>query len=173
MNGELASAGYKVQPRDVVKLDGKLQYWQGAAAAKKQQPSKVLEERNFIYLKYWKGRGVTCTSDRNDKTNIIHAGRFDLFPQRVFTVGRLDKDSTGLILLTSDGRVNQAMLSPATKKEKIYAVEFDKVPSDSQLEKLRTGVVITTEAQRDKTVKPLTAKTQPCTVTRLGGTASR
>ena len=173
MNGELASAGYKVQPKDVVKLDGKLQYWQGAAAAKKQQPSKVLEERNFVYLKYWKGRGVTCTSDRNDKTNIIHAGRFDLFPQRVFTVGRLDKDSTGLILLTSDGRVNQAMLSPATKKEKIYAVEFDKVPSELQLEKLRTGVVITTEAQRDKAVKPLTAKTQPCSVIRLGGATSR
>jgi 16S rRNA U516 pseudouridylate synthase RsuA-like enzyme len=72
-----------------------------------------------VYLKYWKGRGVTCTSDTSDKSNIITAGRFDLFPQRLFTVGRLDKDSTGIILLTSDGRVNNAMLSPAVKKEKV------------------------------------------------------
>ena len=170
VNGQPPTAGHKVQPGDVVRLDGKLQHWQGAAAAKQQRPAAVLEDRDFVYLKFWKGRGVTCTSDRQDRTNIIQAGRFDLFPQRVFTVGRLDKDSTGLILLTSDGRVNQAMLSPATKKEKIYTVEFDKAPTDVQLEKLRTGVLITTEAQgQHKASRPLTAKTRPCTVTKLGG----
>ena len=95
-----------------------MQHWEGVAEAKKVAPSVALEDRNFIYLKYWKSRGVTCTSDMSDKTNIIKAGNFDLFPQRVFTIGRLDKDSTGLILLTSDGRVNQAMLSPSTKREK-------------------------------------------------------
>ena len=46
------------------------------------------------------------------KNNIIKAGGFDLFPQRLFTVGRLDKDSTGLIILTSDGRVNNAVGEP-------------------------------------------------------------
>ena len=84
----------------------------------------------------------------------------------------MDKDSTGLILLTSDGRVNQALLSPATKKEKIYTVEFDKIPTESQIEKLRSGVLITTEAQH-KTARPLTAKTKPCTVTSVGGAMSR
>lgn len=96
-----------------------MQHWEGVAEAKKVAPSLTLEDRSFIYLKYWKPRGVTCTSDMSDKTNIIKAGQFDLFPQRVFTIGRLDKDSTGLILLTSDGRVNQALLSPSTKKEKV------------------------------------------------------
>ena len=96
-----------------------MQHWEGMAEAKKSAPSKVLEDRSFVYVKYWKPTGVTCTSDPNDRTNIIKAGQFDLFPQRLFTVGRLDKDSTGLILLTSDGRVNQAMLSPATKREKV------------------------------------------------------
>jgi len=171
VNGQPPTAGYKVQSGDVVKLDGKVQHWQGAAVAKQHRPAAVLEDRDFVYLKFWKGRGVTCTSDRQDRTNIIQAGRFDLFPQRVFTVGRLDKDSTGLILLTSDGRVNQAMLSPATKKEKIYTVEFDKAPTDAQMEKLRTGVVITTEAQgQHKAARPLTAKTRPCTVTKSDAT---
>jgi pseudouridine synthase len=73
--------------------------------------------------------GVTCTSDPSDKTNIIKAGGFDLFPQRLFTVGRLDKDSTGLILLTSDGRVNNALLSPSVRKEKVclYVCTFSLV----------------------------------------------
>lgn len=107
-----------------------MQHWEGVAEAKKVTPSVALEDRNFIYLKYWKSRGVTCTSDMSDKTNIIKAGNFDLFPQRVFTIGRLDKDSTGLILLTSDGRVNQAMLSPSTKREKarkFYTLHFKHV----------------------------------------------
>jgi len=62
-----------------------------------------------VYLKYWKPKGVTCTADKTVKNNIIKTGGFDLFPQRLFTVGRLDKDSTGLIILTSDGRVNNAV----------------------------------------------------------------
>ena len=78
----------------------------------------------FVYLKYWKPRGVTSTSDPSDPTNIIKAGAFNMFPQRLFTVGRLDKDSTGLILLTSDGRVNNAMLRPSLKKEKVQCPPF-------------------------------------------------
>jgi pseudouridine synthase len=76
--------------------------------------------RNAFAVRYWKPKGVTCTNNQRDPTNIIAAGRFDLFPQRIFSVGRLDKDSTGLILLTSDGRVNNAILNPRTKNEKVY-----------------------------------------------------
>jgi 23S rRNA pseudouridine2604 synthase len=54
-----------------------------------------------MYLKYWKPEGVTCTSDLSDRNNIISFGKFNTLSQRVFTVGRLDKESTGLILLTS------------------------------------------------------------------------
>ena len=127
INGKIAKCGDRVEPRDVVKLDGKMQRWEILSRAKALEPAQKLENRDLIYLKYWKPRGVTCTSDTRDETNIITAGRFDLFPQRVFSVGRLDKDSTGLILLTSDGRVNAAMLNPQTKREKTYEVTLNKV----------------------------------------------
>ena len=151
VNGAIAQTGCKVKKGDIIKLDGKLQKWEALQLlAKNIQPSKVLEERNFIYLKYWKPIGVTCTSDMKDDSNIIKAGNFNLFPQRIFTVGRLDKDSTGLILLTSDGRVNNAMLRPDSNKEKTYIVELDKTPSDQQIKQLADGVVITTISQREK-----------------------
>ena len=58
----------------------------------------VAGESRFVYLKYWKPRGVTCTTDRSIRDNIVDAVNH---PERVFTVGRLDKDSSGLIILTS------------------------------------------------------------------------
>lgn len=140
-----------------------------AAVAKTVEPAKALENRNFIYLKYWKPEGVTCTSDLRDATNIITAGKFNLFPQRLFTVGRLDKASTGLILLTSDGRVNNAMLSPYTKREKVYEVTLDKVPKDEDIVKLKSGVVIATTVQRDKSTKNIVVKTLPCYIKRITG----
>ena len=124
VNNKPAVSGQRVFDGDKVMLDGRLQRWEKVAKARNENPRTTLEERQFIYIKYWKERGVTCTNDRKDKTNIIAAGGFDLFPQRMFTVGRLDKESTGLILLTSDGRVNNAMLSPKTKKEKSYEVSI-------------------------------------------------
>ena len=125
-------------------------------------------------MKYWKPEGVTCTSDPGDPSNIISMGKFHLIPQRLFTVGRLDKDSTGLILLTSDGRVNEAMLNRRCKKEKIYEVEMDRVPSAEEIAQLASGVVITTPIQRDGSStasggKSITAKTLPCYVKRVGG----
>lgn len=86
-----------------------VQNWQSWSDAKEISPPTKVEERHFVYLKYWKPKGVTCTADKAVKNNIIKAGGFDLFPQRLFTVGRLDKESTGLIILTSDGRVNNAV----------------------------------------------------------------
>lgn len=196
VNGEsVINPGHRVQYKDVVKYEGKTQHWQETAEAKKKSigAQRVHEERNFIYLKYWKPRGVTCTSDPSDPTNIISAGGFNLFPQRVFTVGRLDKESTGLILLTSDGRVNHSLLgtrfesSPVSSKaaiegsvkEKVYVVDVGpRPPSEDQLQRLRDGVVITTEAQKDNNSKrgtskqkklELRAKTLPCKICRLSG----
>ena len=120
------NAGMRVKRGDKIRLDGALQNWQEWAEAKDLVPSRVLEDRDFVYVKYSKLPGITCTSDPKDRSNIIAAGGFNLFPQRLFTVGRLDKDSSGLILLTSDGRVNNALLSPQFKKDKVYEVEMDK-----------------------------------------------
>ena len=100
VNGAVASAGARVFPGDVVRLDGDPIDWE----AKNQN---VASTDAFRYVKYWKPRGITCTTDRRDRTNILDAVRY---PERVFPVGRLDKDSTGLILLTSDGRLPNAAL---------------------------------------------------------------
>jgi 23S rRNA-/tRNA-specific pseudouridylate synthase len=112
INGNIVTtAGCRVVKGNIVRLDGQVQQWQEWSDAKQEQPAREAESRKFVYVKYWKPPGVTCTSDRADKTNIIQQGGFHLFPQRLFTVGRLDKDSSGLILLTSDGRVNNAVIS--------------------------------------------------------------
>ena len=150
INSIIAVCGARVTTSDVVRLDGKIQKWQEISEAKKNVPARRSEERKLLYLKYWKPLGVTCTSDNSEPTNIISAGRFNLLPQRVFTVGRLDKDSTGLILLTSDGRVNNALLDQAQRKEKVYVVEMDKVPTQSQIERMAAGIVISTPIQRDR-----------------------
>lgn len=151
-----------------MRLDGQLQRWEGAALARQEAASPVLEQRRFVYLKYWKPVGVTSTSDPTDPTNIIRAGGFDLFPQRLFTVGRLDKDSSGLILLTSDGRVNNALLSPGRKREKSYEVTMNRCPTAEQVARLAAGVEITTTAQRDGRARELTRPTLPCKVARIG-----
>ena len=167
INSSSAPPGSRVRPGDVVRLDGQMQHWEISAEARAEAPARVLEDRAFIYVKYWKPVGVTCTSDPKDRSNIIKAGQFDLFPQRLFTVGRLDKDSSGLILLTSDGRVNNAMLSPLRKKDKVYIVDVNRAPSERQLESLRSGVVISTTAQRDSGSRPMTAKTKACGLKRI------
>lgn len=119
INGRVCKPGDKVNIGDNIRLDGKVQVWEEFVQAQTSTFRVTNEEREHIYLKYWKPLGVVCTCDKREANNIISAGKFHLFPQRLFTVGRLDKDSTGLILVTSDGRVNNALLSKHFKKEKV------------------------------------------------------
>lgn len=78
-------------------------------------------------------------------------------------MGRLDKDSSGLILLTSDGRVNNALLDKSARQTKEYLVCVDKKVTSKQLEMLRTGVVIETPLQREEN-RMITARTLPAIV---------
>ena len=82
-------------------------------------------------------------------------------------VGRLDKETTGLLLLTSDGRVVNAVCRASGGHEKTYEVQTTRRVSDEALERLRRGVVITTTAQSDGNKRELTARTRPCGVTRV------
>lgn len=173
VNSRVATCGTKVNFGDIIRYDGKIQAWETSVIAKSEKPSADNDSRELCYVKYWKPEGVTCTSDPTDKSNIIAAGGFQHFPQRMFSVGRLDKESSGLILLTSDGRVNNAMLNKKCKKEKVYLVEFDRAPSENQVTQLREGVMITTPTQRDKSgdrrgsrTTDVTARTLPCTIRR-------
>lgn len=117
INGAVATTGSRVTKGSIVKVDGIRQNWSMLEDAKASKPDQV--SKDLVYLKYWKPVGVTCTADKSDRSNILTAGGFDTFSQRLFTVGRLDRDSSGLILLTSDGRVNVAMLNHANSVEKV------------------------------------------------------
>lgn len=164
INGRVANIGSRVYEGDVVKFDGQVQGWSAYQNAKEAENNLLSSE--LLYLKYWKPVGVTCTADKNDKTNIISSGKFDQLPQRIFTVGRLDKDSSGLILLTSDGRVNVAMLDHSNEVEKVYCVEVDNDVSDADLEILRAGVEITYPSP-DNPNKMIKEVTSPCKVKRI------
>lgn len=107
INGKKASKGNRVEPTDTVKLDGK----------------PLTSEVKTVYLKFNKPPGVTCTTDLKDKSNIID---YINFKQRIFPIGRLDKNSTGLILLTNDGDIVNKVLRKENKHEKEYVVTVNK-----------------------------------------------
>jgi len=178
VNGEQSYGCMVIPYKDVVELDGQIiTGWEqmngfvipsdGASTTTTPTISGGLE-----YVKYWKPRGVVCTTDRRVRDNII-----DVIQQggyqpkhRVYPVGRLDKDSSGLILLTSDGRLPNASLRRSQKQPKIYRVDVDRPLEKHDVEHLRDGIVITTVAQRDGKSKPLTAKTKPCLVYQVSPT---
>jgi pseudouridine synthase len=87
--------------------------------------------------------------------------------ERIFPVGRLDKDSTGLLLLTNDGRFVNALLRSAHGHYKNYIVTVNQPLSNEFIANMRSGVTITTEAQRDGRTKTLTAPTMPCRVVQV------
>mmetsp|Transcript_28071 Transcript_28071/g.82589 ORF Transcript_28071/g.82589 Transcript_28071/m.82589 type:complete len:390 (-) Transcript_28071:264-1433(-) len=180
------AAGLRVAPfRDVVRLDGKVvKGWEAlnhvsaasSSSSKSESNSSRQRKSAYEYIKYWKARGVTCTTDRSVRSNIIDRLRADGYrmKNRVYPVGRLDRDTSGLILLTSDGRLPNSALRGQYKQPKTYEVLIDAPVSEAQVQALRDGVVITTQAQRDRgRPPPLTARTKPCIVERLDGRRGR
>lgn len=194
--------GFKVRPFiDVVSLDGKtIEGWEAmngmvanhddyaemsSSGTRNDDESTTTNNRvddvstsnNFEYIKYWKPRGVTCTTDRTVPFNIIddlQQERGYCPKHRVYPVGRLDKDTSGLIVLTSDGRLPNSALRGQFKQPKVYRVIVNRELQDEDLHQLRQGVVITTVAQRDgNRGKPLTAPTLPCRVERIPHTQQR
>ena len=103
----------------------------------------------FNYYKYNKPAGVACTFDPNDLSSMHHALAGVLQKDaRMWPVGRLDKDSTGLVLLSDDGRLAEALQDPNAKQEKEYLVTLTSDISDEDVEQLGAGVMITTPLQR-------------------------
>lgn len=171
INGEPPEGkGDRVIPgKDRVELDGVPIDWEQLAVPQNyNQNQRQQQQQQYVYLKYWKPRGVVCTTDRRMDGNIIDALMDAGYrpPHRVYPVGRLDKDSHGLILLTSDGRVTNSVLRSRRKKDKVYHVFIASPISPEHVTELADGVVITTVAQRDggRKAEPLTARTQPCKV---------
>jgi len=124
VNWKVAKIGQSIDPeKDLVKL--------GSEA--------ILEQDNFVYYKVYKPRGVETTCAQHWETNIIDIVSIE---ERVFPVGRLDKDSTGLILLTNDGRITNYLTHPRYEHEKEYLVETFGPISDRQLESMWEEMVI-------------------------------
>lgn len=151
VNGERVGSdnrGLRIHEGDVVCLDGRVVSWQDEDNASKKE-----EHEN---IKYWKPVGVTSTTDRRVDSNILDAvlnstptGSERPIGKRIFTVGRLDRETTGLILLTSDGRVPNAVLRSAHQHSKTYQVTLNKPLTAKHAQRLETGVVITTEVVRN------------------------
>jgi 23S rRNA pseudouridine2604 synthase len=168
VNGKVSFGCLVIPHQDQVALDGRIVH--GWESMNDVDERNVSNNDSLEYVKYWKPKGITCTTDRRVKGNIIDeiTRQSGYRPKhRVYPIGRLDKDSTGLILLTSDGRLPNAVLRKESKKPKVYHVTVHRSLSETDLQKLREGIIITTVAQRDGQSKPLTAKTKPCIVERL------
>jgi len=117
INGMQAKKGNRVFEGDEVTLDG--------------EPLNTSVKP--IYIKYHKPPGITCTTDRSDKTNILDQIKIK---ERIFPVGRLDKGSTGLILLTNDGDIVNQVLRKENKHEKEYVVKVDRPISKRFLQRM-------------------------------------
>ncbi|MDX5406768.1 MAG: rRNA pseudouridine synthase [Chromatiaceae bacterium] len=90
------------------------------------------------YLAYHKPVGVDCNNRPGDPSSLYQLLR--TLPQRLFAVGRLDKDSSGLLLLTNDGALCQRLMHPSFYHEKAYKVQTDKTLTAEHIEKLASGV---------------------------------
>ena len=135
INGKLATKGQWVEESDNILLD-----------------NKPLKKREKIYIALNKPTGITTTLARDVKDNILD---FMNYKEYIFPVGRLDKESQGLIIMTNDGDLANKILKSENNHEKEYIVTVDKPFNDEFIEKMSKGVYI------------LNTKTKPCKVTRI------
>lgn len=125
INGIVPEMGTKIAPNDVVHVDGK---------------EIINTNKSFVYLAFNKPVGIVCTTDTSvEKDNIID---FIKYPKRIFPIGRLDKPSEGLILLTDDGDIVNKILRASNNHEKEYIVKVDKPISQTFIERMSGGIYL-------------------------------
>ncbi len=136
VNGKKAKIGMRIEPGDDVRVNG----------------NQLYIAQNNVYIALNKPIGITSTTEKNVQGNLT-----DLVQQpfRVFNIGRLDKESDGLILMTNDGDIVNEILRPEHKHEKEYIVAVDRPITDEFLEGMASGVRI------------LGTTTDPCKVEKL------
>ncbi|WP_068501423.1 pseudouridine synthase [Paenibacillus kribbensis] len=138
INGKVCEAGAHVEPQDIVLIDGE------AIPVNRSEP---------VYLALNKPVGIVCTAAEQVAGNIIS---YVNYPSRIFAIGRLDKASEGLILLTNDGSIVNQMMRSEHGHEKEYVVTVDKPVTDEFTQAMSRGVEI------------LNIITKPCKVDRTG-----
>ncbi|WP_409252369.1 23S rRNA pseudouridine(2604) synthase RluF [Bacillus sp. SCS-153A] len=136
INGKRANIGDQVHPGDDIRVSGQ----------------QIRVARNNVYIALNKPVGITSTTEKNVKGNIVDLVNH---PLRIFNIGRLDKDSDGLILLTNDGDIVNEILRAENQHEKEYIVSVDKPITPEFLKQMAEGVKI------------LGTKTLPCEVEQL------
>ena len=125
INGVVPEMGTKVLEGDEVKVDGK---------------TIINEAKKRTYIAFNKPVGIVCTTDTGvEKDNIID---YIKYPSRIFPIGRLDKDSEGLILLTDDGDIVNKILRASNNHEKEYIVSVDKPISQTFIQRMSSGIPI-------------------------------
>ena len=139
INGKTAQKGNRVFENDTVKVDGK----------------RIKSKPSMVYIALNKPPGVTSTTDLSDKDNIID---FIKHPKRIFPIGRLDKASSGLILLTNDGDIVNKILRTDNNHEKEYVVTVDRPITDEFINKMRKGVPILGTKTKECYLKKLSEK---------------
>jgi 23S rRNA pseudouridine2604 synthase len=137
VNNQPATLGMLIDSNDIVTVSGKL----------------IQQKPKAIYLLYHKPVGVVCTHDLGVKNNIEQAINY---PQRIFAVGRLDKESEGLMLLTNQGDSVNKIMRAENHHEKVYQVWVDKPITENFVQKMASGVPI------------LHTITLPCKVRKIG-----
>lgn len=162
VNDVVAHIGQVIDPeKDVVKVDDRV----------------IDEQDELVYYVFNKPRGIvtTCLSGKDDEKWILDV--VDI-PERVFPIGRLDKETTWLIILTNDGRLSNYLMHPRYEHEKEYVVEVYGKIEDEALEKMSQWVRIELKDNGSRgriirtirwvdTVITKTYKTKPCDITRL------
>ncbi|MFJ7936085.1 pseudouridine synthase [Sporosarcina sp. NPDC096371] len=142
VNGELISLGHVMNEGDRVEVDGQL----------------IEAKENDIYIMLNKPPGVTCTAAKGIERNIID---FVNYPERIFPVGRLDKQSEGLILLTNDGSIVNELLKEENEHEKDYIVTVDQKITAAFIEDMARGVDIYNPRKKGN------VRTKPCRVVQI------
>lgn len=141
INGIDATVADGVNDGDIVEVDGE-------RVGKKP--------KRHVYIMLNKPVGVTCTTDEKDKTNVID---FINYKERIFPVGRLDKDSEGLLILTNNGDIVNKILRAGNNNPKEYIVTVDKLITNEFVSEMSTGVRI------------LGVKTKPCKIIKRSPTS--
>ena len=137
IDGQTASMGSKVAAGQSVAVRGK----------------QVIREEEKVLLAFHKPVGIVCTTtDKQGKNNVVD---YIGYHKRIYPVGRLDKDSEGLILMTNDGEMMNRILRSVNGHEKEYVVRVDKPVTQSFLEKMQSGIYL---KELDRITKPCKAE---------------
>lgn len=133
IDGQIASLGMDVHDTSIVKVNGKI----------------VGNRPKTVYIVLNKPKGIVSTTDQTKTNNIID---YIGFHERIFPIGRLDKDTTGLILLTNDGMIVNQILRSENNHEKEYIVEVDKPITFDFIKSMENGVEIYNPVQHERVI---------------------